>query len=82
MAGPLKFLLLGVDGQRLGPLVVTAEAAQSLLDWHTSGKGRSFLLLAQLPTNPRDVDKTVRTVALQLSRGHVGYIQVEAVRDA
>lgn len=82
MPGVLKFLILGVDGREVGPIVVNAETADNLLDWHYQDKGKPFMLLGQLPTNPRDVDKTVRTVALQVRRGHVGYIQVEAVRDA
>ena len=83
MAGALKFLLIGVDGQTVGPIVVEARRVDALLDWHDRGKVGSFLLLGRLPANPRDVDRqTVRTVALQLPRGHVGYIQVEAVRDA
>lgn len=80
MAGVLKSLLIGVDGQMVGPYVVSVETADSLLRWHDHGKQGGFLLLGQLPTDIRD--DTIRTVALQLARGHVGYIQVEAVRDA
>lgn len=81
MAGTLKSLLIGVDGQTVGPVVVNAQTADLLLDWNDHGKKGGFLLLGQLPMYPRDVDRTIRTVALQLSRGHVGYIQVEAVRN-
>lgn len=79
MAGVLKSLLLGVDGQRVGPLVVSAETADMLLEWHDRGKGNGFMFIGQLPTEMRD--DTIRTVAIQLYKGHVGYIQVEAVRN-
>ncbi len=79
MANPLKSLLIGVDGQRIGPIVVRAETADRLLEWNDHGKPGGFLLIGQLPTEMRD--DTIRTVALQLKRGHVGYIQVEGVRN-
>lgn len=82
MAGVLKSLILGVDGQTVGPIAVESWRVDALLDWHLDGqRGRAaFMLLGQLPTEMRD--DTIRTVALQLARGHVGYIQIEAVRDA
>jgi hypothetical protein len=79
MPDSLKSVLLGVDGRTIGPFVVNAQTADLLLAWHDHGKPRAFLLLGQLPTEMRD--DTVRTVALQLAKGHVGYIQVEAVRN-
>lgn len=80
MPSALKSLLIGVDGQTVGPVVVNVATAESLLRWHDRGKEGGFLLLGQVPTEIGD--DTIRTVALQLSRGHVGYIRIEAVRDA
>jgi hypothetical protein len=75
-----KAVTLGVDGQTVGPLVMEASNVDRLLEWHADGqRGRnSHLTLGQLPTRPED--DTIRLVSLSLGRGHVGYIQVEAVR--
>jgi hypothetical protein len=81
MAGEnLKSVTLVVDGQTVGPVVAEAWRVDALLDWHADGqRGKSALLLTgQLPTHIQD--DTARRVAVSLARGHVGYIQVEAVR--
>lgn len=77
--GPIqKAVTLGVDGQTVGPLVMEASNVDRLLEWHEQGKLNGFLLVGQLPTRPED--DTIRLVSLSLGRGHVGYIQVEAVQ--